>query len=80
MTYKLNPEVKKICAPVIVRFADRDEELSFPDGAALADAVFDKNYLIELLTVEDGAVALALCENDRVNVMNWVGEEAVSFF
>lgn len=80
MTYKLNPEVKKICAPVIVRLADQDEELSFPDGAALADAEFDKRYLIDSLTVEAAAVVLTLCENDKINVVNWAGEEAVSFF
>ncbi len=80
MTYKLNPDVSKICAPVIVRFASGEAEQRFPNGVALADAVFEKNYLTDSLTVENESVVLVLRENDRVNVINWNGEEAVSFF
>ena len=79
MTYKLNPEVKKIAAPIRVRFSEGGE-MRFADGAALADAEFAKNYLVEGLTVDDGYVVLTLRENDRVNSINWVGEEQVSFF
>lgn len=79
MTYKLNPEVRKICAPVKVRFVDGEEQL-FPDGTALADAEFDKYYLLEALTAEGNAVILQLRENDKVNAINWNGEEAVGFF
>ena len=80
MTYKLNPELKKICAPVIIRFTDGTTAMNFNDGEALAAAEFSKYYLIDSLTVEDNSVVLTLRENDNVPVVNWIGEEAVSFF
>ncbi len=80
MTYKLNPDVSKICAPIIVRFVSGEPDRRFPNGATLADAVFEKNYLTESMSVENESVVLVLRENDRVNAINWVGEEAVSFF
>ena len=80
MTYKLNPELKKINAPIILRFADGTETMSFPDGEALAAAEFGKSYLIDSLFVENDAVILVISENDTVNLVNWVGEEPVSFF
>ena len=82
MTYKLDPEVRKITSPVIVSFCDGREDEQYEDGAALAEAVFCKNYLIESLSVRNGSVLLTVRENDQVSSINWVGEEAVemSFF
>ena len=80
MTYKLNPELKKIHAPIVLRFADGTADMSFPDGQALAVADFGKNYLTDSLCVENNTVVLTLRENDTVNVVNWIGEEAVCFF
>ena len=80
MTYKLNPEVKKIQSPVVVKFSNQAAEMTFANGAALADAVFDRYYLIESLAAESGSVVLTLRENDTINAVNWAGEEAVSFF
>lgn len=80
MTYKLNPEVKKIQSPVVVKFSDQEVDMAFESGAALADAVFDRNYLIESLAAEGDSVVLTVRENDTINAVNWVGEEAVSFF
>ena len=80
MTYKLNPELKKICAPIIVRFADGTSAMNFPNGEALTATEFEKNYLLDSLTVENNTIVLTLRENDAINVVNWVGEEAVSFF
>lgn len=80
MTYKLNPEVKKIRSPVVVKFSHQAAEMSFASGAALADAVFDRNYLIESLAAEGDSIVLTVRENDTINAVNWVGEEAVSFF
>ncbi len=80
MTYKLNPELKKICAPIIVRFVDGSADMTFPDGEALTVAKFSKNYLIDSLTAEKNTIVLTLRENDRVSVVNWIGEEAVSYF
>lgn len=49
MTYRLNPEVRKITSPIILSFGDGREDERFQDGASLADAVFCRNYLIEFL-------------------------------
>lgn len=80
MTYKLNPEVKKITSPIIIKFDGSEEVLSYEDGAALAEADFEKNYLIDSVSAKDSSIEITLRENDKVNVVNWVGEEAVSFF
>ena len=82
MTYKLDPEVKKIQSPVVVRFPNGSDDMPFVNGTALADASFDKNYLIESLTAKENSIVMTLRENDQVNVVNWIGEEAVepSFF
>lgn len=80
MTYKLNPEVKKIVSPITVRFDGVDDVLVFANGIALAEANFEKNYLIESVSARDGTIEITIRENDMVNALNWVGEEAVSFF
>ena len=80
MTYKLNPEVRKICAPITLRFANGKADMSFLSGEALADACFDRNYLITKYEVKNDAVVLTLNESSAMPVVNWVGEEAVSFF
>ena len=80
MTYKLNPEVRKIISPVALTFGDGADEQRFPNGEALANAEFDKNYCIEAVSARDDCVVLTVQENRAVNTMNWAGEEAVSFF
>lgn len=80
MIYKLNPEVKKILSPITVKFTAGESNMEFANGTALADAAFEKNYLIESLVAVGSSIVITLRENDKVNVANWVGEEAVSFF
>ena len=80
MTYKLNPELKKIHAPIILRFLDGTTAMNFPDGEALTAAEFSKYYLVDSIHVENNTVFLILRENDTVPVVNWIGEDAVSFF
>ena len=80
MTYKLNPDVKKITSPIKIKFDGSEEVLNFADGVALAEADFEKNYLIDSVSAKDSSIEITLRENDMVNVVNWVGEEAVSFF
>ena len=77
MTYKLDPEVRKITSPIILSFSDGREDQQFPNGASLADAVFCKNYLIEALSAQDGSVVLAMRENDQVNAVDFAGEGTV---
>lgn len=78
MTYKLNPEVKKILAPITIRFTSGEADLSFPDGVALAEANFNKNYLIDSLSVEYNSIVITLQVRDKLHPVNWIGEEAVS--
>lgn len=82
MTYKLDPEVRKITSPIILSFRDGREDERFQDGATLADAVFRRNYLIESLSAWNGYVVLTVRENDQINAMDRDGGEAVerSFF
>lgn len=80
MTYKLNPEVKKITSPITIKFDGSDSVLNFANGVALAEADFDKNYLIDSISAKDNSIEITIRENDMVNVVNWIGEEAVSFF
>ena len=77
MKYKIEQFVAKINAPIVCRFDG--EELSFENGKDLAEYQFDKRYEITELTIEDGKVIACLSEQPVPN-MNWVGEEAVSFF
>ena len=77
MTFKLNPQLRLIKAPVIL-VVDGDE-YRYPDGEAVAALDFDKRYVIDHISARDNAVVVVLKINDRVNDMTWVGEEAVSF-
>lgn len=76
---KFNVEqfVVKIKAPVIVRIGD--VEMSFDDGKTLAEYKFDKRYLVDQITIEDGKAVITLLEQEMPNV-NWMGSEEVSFF
>ena len=77
LTYKLNPELRLIKVPVILVVAG--EEHSYPDGESLTALEFENRYLIDSISARDSTVIVTLKENDRVNEITWVGEEAVSF-
>lgn len=77
MTYKLNPELRVIKSPVVLVIDG--EERSFPDGKALVGEVFDKNYVVASITARDDIVVIELEEGPASVVVNWIGEEAVSF-
>ena len=77
MTYKLNPQLRLINAPVILMIEGYERQYS--SGEELTTLEFDKNYIIESVSARDGSVVVTLKENDRPFNMNWIGEEAVSF-
>ena len=79
MTYKLNPEVGKIRNPVRLIFLDGTEK-NFESGSEVANAAFDKRYIITEITAEDSKIKLKLMEQQEKPTINWIGEEAVSFF
>ena len=78
MTYRINPDVELIKSPIVVHVEDRI--LLFDNGEALADEVFDKNFGISRIEIEQDRIAVYLEENKRINEITWVGEEAVSLF
>lgn len=78
MNYKLNPKLAKIVVPVILVIDG--EEQSYENGVALLHLNFKQIYLIEKISARDNAVIVFLKVNDAINDINWVGEEAVSFF
>ena len=78
MNYKLNPKLAKIVAPVIL-VIDGDEQ-SYENGVALLRLNFKQNYLVDKITAQNNAVVIFLKVNNEINNINWIGEEAVSFF
>lgn len=77
MRYKLDQSVSKIIAPIILVIGDT--EISYESGKALAEADFEKRYLIDSIGVKDGSIVITLKENEMVNNTNWCGEEQASF-
>jgi hypothetical protein len=77
MTYKLNPQLRLIKAPVILVI--EGVEQCYGSGEELTTLTFDKNYIIDSISARDDRVVVALKENDRQFNINWIGEEEVSF-
>lgn len=78
MTYKIDQCVAKITSHILL--ICNGTEKVFENGKQLADADFDKYYLIDSISIKDDMIAVTLKENDRINNTNWCGEEQVTFF
>ena len=78
MTYKLNPEIRKILSPVVLIFPDGMKQ-QYLDGNAATEAVFDRKYVVSTIRAEDDIIELMLVEQETPS-MNWNGEAAISFF
>lgn len=78
MTYRLNPEVKKIASPILLLVDGESKE--YPNGTALSELTFEKAYLISALTAKDGMIVVTLEENTQINDTAWANGKAVSFF
>ena len=78
MTYKLNPELRKIQSPVVLVFPD-GETREFECGFAVAEADFEQRYLIQAIRALDSIIEIKLIECDSPD-MYWAGEAPVSFF
>ncbi len=76
MKYVTEQFVRKINAPIICMFDG--EELTFENGEALASYEFDKRYIVDSVSIDNGKAVVKLSELPVPNI-NWVGEEAVSF-
>lgn len=77
MTFKLNPQLRLIKAPVVLVVDAKEQE--YPDGESLTALEFDKRYAIDSISARDDTVVMTLKINERVNDITWIGEEAVSF-
>ena len=77
MTYKLNPAIKKIESPVNLIFPDGNKK-SYENGAAAADDVFEKHYIISGLRAVDDEIEIEVTEAVILPV-NWTEEEQTFF-
>lgn len=78
MTYKLNPELKKIQSPITLAFPDGNGS-EYQSRTDVTSAVFEKRYIVASLRAIENSIEIRL-EEAAVNEINWIGEEAVSFF
>ena len=77
MTYKLNPQLRLIKAPVIL--VVEGVERMYSSGEELTRLEFEKYYVVNSISARGNKVIITLKENDRTFNINWVGEEEVSF-
>lgn len=78
MTYKLNPDVRKIVSPVVLMIGSERRE--YPDGTALSEVSFEKSYMISSLSADGGSIVLTVEENPQINDTSWAKGKPVSFF
>lgn len=82
MTYKLNPELRKIQSPVVLVLPD-GSETDYPNGRALTEITFTTRYFVQHITARDNKVVISLQEGPGTadNSESWAaGNEANSFF
>ncbi len=77
LKYRTEQWVAKIRARILVTFDD-DKEQIYESGIELANAEFDKYYLIDKISVKDDMITIKMKENDKLFDLNWIGKEAVS--
>ena len=78
MTYKLDQSVAKITSRILL--ISNGTEKVYENGEQLANADFDKYYLIESISIKDDMIAVKLKENDSINDVKWANNSKVSFF
>ena len=78
MTYKLNPKVARIKSGIKLIFPDGSKK-RYTSGKEVADDEFRKRYNISELKAVDSLMEISLTEQG-VPIVNWTGEENVSFF
>ena len=66
MTFKLNPEVRKIISPVILVFPDGSQK-EYECGSQVADAVFDRRYSISGIKAANNSIILTVQEAEYLN-------------
>ena len=75
-TYKIDPIMSKIKAPVICKAEDK--ELSFTTGEDLAVHTFEKPYLIDAIEINDNKAVITLKERSG-SEGNWMKEHVETY-
>ena len=79
MKYKIMRDFRLVTCPIIVKVGSN--ELTFPNGITLMQHEFDKRYLVQEITAEDGKIIVRLSEDKSpVSACNYAMDENVSFF
>lgn len=81
MTYKLNPELRKIQSPVVLVIDDMETE--YPNGESLMELVFENPYLPERMSARDNKIVILLQDRSAMpdgNVTWDMCPEEISFF
>ena len=78
MTYRIEQFVRKIESPVTVKIGENCSQ--YVDGKSLAEAEFSEQMSIIKISAKDNKVIIELVKNDKVNDVNWIGEEQADFF
>ena len=78
MTYRVEQFVRKIKSPVIVKIGENCSQ--YANGKCLAEAEFSEQMSIIKISAEDNKVIIELVKNEKVNDVNWIGEEQADFF
>ena len=82
MTYKLNPELRKIQSPVVLVLPD-GSETDYPDGIALTEITFTTRYVVQRMLAKGNKVVISLEKGPDMpdNSKAWAtGNEDISFF
>lgn len=74
MTYRLEPFIEKITAPVICVFGET--EIKYSNGRELSEQAFDRYWLVDSIFIRDGRIVLQMKENDQINT----SDSEASFF
>ena len=79
MTYKMNPALRKVKSPVVLVFPDGSNK-SYRLGEDVVEDSFEKAYQIDTIKADGDTIQIILKEREILEIQNWNGEEAVSFF
>ena len=71
MTYKLNPEIRKITSLVELVFPD-GEKRQFENGVEACSAVIENRYVVRELRAVEGTVVIILQNADETD---WIKEQ-----
>ena len=84
MKYRLNTKLQIIKSPIVIVLPNNDGgtaiERRYSNGEELIHEEFDEYYLVEAIEAVDNHIVLRLKVNDRINDINWAGEEQTNFF